>query len=355
MPVSVKEERKSNSGIKLWNEAKKLIPGGNQLLSKRAEMFLPDGWPAYYKKARGVEIWDLDDNRYIDMSIMGMGTCVLGYAYEAVDRKVRMAIDAGSMSTLNCPEEVDLAKRLIELHPWAQNVRFARTGGEACAIAIRIARAFTKRDKVLFCGYHGWPDWYLAANLTDGRNLDGQLLPDLAPLGVPRALKETSFPFNYGDLNSLKELVSKYRNEIGVIILEFARTRQPDLPFLMGVRQIASEIGSVLIFDEITSGFRMRAGGMHMLYGIEPDLVILGKAMGNGYPISAVLGKEQIMDIAQGTFISSTFWSERIGFSAACAVIEEFELKDVSAHLLQLGTFLTEELKKILSSKTFSG
>src|SRR3989338_1096085 len=153
-----------NSGSVLWNKAKKLIPGGNQLLSKRSEMFLPDQWPSYYKKAQGIEVWDLDDYHYFDMSIMGMGACVLGYAHPSVNEAVKKAVEMGSMCTLNCYEEVELAEKLIELHPWSQMVRFARTGGEACAIAVRIARAASQRDKIAFCGYHGWHDWYLSSN-----------------------------------------------------------------------------------------------------------------------------------------------------------------------------------------------
>jgi len=174
-----------NSGAQLWQEAKKLIPGGNQLLSKRSELFLPEHWPSYYKKAKGCVVWDLDDNQYYDFSTMGVCSCILGYGDHDVDRKVKEAVDNGTMSSLNCWEEVELAKRMISLHPWAQMVRFSRAGGEACAIAIRIARAATGKDKIAFCGYHGWHDWYLCANLSDSKNLDGQLLPGLEPAGVP--------------------------------------------------------------------------------------------------------------------------------------------------------------------------
>ena len=184
-----------NSGAELWRKAKKIIPGGNQLLSKRSEQFLPEYWPWYYRKAQGVDVWDLDNNHYIDMSIMGIGACPLGYADPDVNAAVKSRIDNGSMCTFNSPEEIDLAEKLIQLHPWAEMVRYARCGGEAMAIAVRIARAHTKRDVVAFCGYHGWHDWYLAANLADDRNLDGHLLPGLAPAGVPRGLAGTALPF----------------------------------------------------------------------------------------------------------------------------------------------------------------
>ena len=183
------------SGQKLWKRAKKVIPGGNMLLSKRPEMFLPDQWPAYYSKAEGCKVWDLDDNELIDMSIMGIGTNVLGYAHPEVDEAVIQAVRSSNMSTLNSPEEVYLAEKLIELHPWADMVRFARTGGEANAIAIRIARAASGRDKIAICGYHGWHDWYLATNLKDDHGLDNHLLPGLSPSGVPQDLKGTTLPF----------------------------------------------------------------------------------------------------------------------------------------------------------------
>ena len=195
-------------GAQLWNRAKKLIPGGNQLLSKRSEKFLPGLWPAYYSKAKGCEVWGIDGKRYYDFAQMGVGSCVLGYADPDVNTAVIKAIADGSMSSLNCYEEVELAERLIGLHPWADMVRFGRTGGEACAIAIRIARAATQKSKIAFCGYHGWQDWYISANLGDTKNLDGQLLPGLEPRGVPRELKDTALPFNYNKLDELVKIVA---------------------------------------------------------------------------------------------------------------------------------------------------
>ncbi len=347
-----KETRKKiNAGALLWEKAKQIIPGGNQLLSKRSEMFLPAHWPAYYKKAKGVEVWDLDDNRYIDMSIMAIGACVLGYANTQVDEAVKKAIDQGSITTLNCYEEFELAEKLVELHPWAQMVRFARTGGEANAIAVRIARAFSKKDKVAFCGYHGWSDWYLAANLANSKNLDGQLLPGLSAVGVPRELKGTSIPFHYGDVKELQSIVSKNKNKIGVIIMEVAKYKSVDVPFLKKVREMACEIKAVLIFDEVSSGFRVTTGGMHLLYDVEPDILVLGKALGNGYPISAIVGRRDCMQAAQQTFISSTFWTERIGFVAALATIKQFEEKKVAPYLVQMGSYLRRGLEKIFTDK----
>lgn len=311
------------TGQKLWKRAKNVIPGGNMLLSKRAEMFLPDQWPAYFSKAKGCRVWDLDGNEFIDMSIMGIGTNTLGYGHPEVDEAVRKTIDAGNMATFNCPEEVYLAERLVELHPWADMVRFARSGGEANAVAIRIARAAAGKDKVAICGYHGWHDWYLSANLADDKSLDGHLLPGLEPRGVPRSLKGTVFPFNYNNFEELEALVNT--QDIGVIKMEVVRNMGPEDNFLHKVRKLASERNIVLVFDECTSGFRETFGGLHKKYGVEPDVAMFGKAMGNGYGITAIVGKREIMEAAQTTFISSTFWTERIGPTAGLKTLEVME------------------------------
>jgi glutamate-1-semialdehyde 2,1-aminomutase len=312
-----------STGQKLWKRAKGVIPGGNMLLSKRAEMFLPEQWPAYFSKAKGCQVWDMDGNRYTDMCIMGIGTNTLGYGNEEVDAAVRQTVDAGNMSTFNCPEEVYLAEKLVELHPWADMARLARSGGEANAIAIRIARAASGRDKVAVCGYHGWHDWYLSANLGDDENLAGHLLPGLDPKGVPQNLRGTVFPFNYNNFQQLEDLVNTH--DIGVIKMEVVRNMGPEDNFLDKVRQLATQRGIVLIFDECTSGFRETFGGLHKKYGVEPDMAMFGKALGNGYGITATIGRCEIMEAAQSTFISSTFWTERIGPTAALKTLEVME------------------------------
>jgi glutamate-1-semialdehyde 2,1-aminomutase len=312
-----------SAGQKLWKRAKQVIPGGNMLLSKRSEMFLPEQWPTYFSKAKGCKIWDLDGNEYIDMSLMGVGTNILGYGHPEVDEAVMRTVSSGNMSTLNCPEEVYLAEKLVGMHPWADMVRFARSGGEANAIAIRIARAASGKDKVAVCGYHGWHDWYLSANLGDEKNLDGHLLPGLEPNGVPRNLKGTVFPFNYNNFSELEALINEH--DIGVIKMEVVRNMEPEDNFLQKVRQLATDRNIVLIFDECTSGFRETFGGLHKKYGVEPDMAMFGKALGNGYGITAIIGRRAIMDAAQTTFISSTFWTERIGPTAALKTLEVME------------------------------
>ncbi len=333
--ISRNEGSSMGTGQKLWNRAKVVIPGGNMLLSKRPEMFLPELWPSYFEKAKGCEVWDLDGNKYIDMSIMGIGTNILGYGHEEVDEAVMRTVGKGNMSTLNCPEEVYLAERLIDLHPWADMARFARSGGEANSIAIRIARAAVGKDKVAFCGYHGWHDWYLSANLGGSKNLDGQLLPGLDPSGVPKGLKNTAFPFEYNDFEGLKNLLNIH--DIGVIKMEVTRNFGPEDDFLQKVRELATDRGVVLIFDECTSGFREAFGGIHKLYGVEPDMAMFGKALGNGYSITAVIGRRKIMEAAQNSFISSTFWTERIGPVAALKTLDVMEREKTWDKITEIG------------------
>lgn len=323
-------------GTELWNKAKKIIPGGSQLLSKRSEMFLPGQWPSYYSKAKGCEIWDLDGKKYTDMSIMGVGSCILGYADPDVNAAVKARIDNGNMSTLNCPEEVELAEKLLSLDKWAGMVRYTRTGGEAMGVAVRIARAHSKRDKIAFCGYHGWQDWYLATNLKDKKGLNEHLLSGLEPNGVPKALSGSALPFSYNKIEQLEAIVEKNK-DIGVIVVETMRDKLPQNDFLKKVRKIADETNAVLILDEITSAWRMTLGGLYKNFGFEPDMVAYAKAMSNGYAMGAVVGREEVMQAAQVSFISSTYWTEGIGPVAALATIKKLEEKNVAAHILEIG------------------
>lgn len=328
---------KTSRGVALYKQAKSLIPGGTQLLSKRPEMFAPDVWPAYYSKAKGYRVWDLDGREFIDMSIMAVGACILGYADDEVDDAVVGALRNGVNSSLNCPEEVALAEALIELHPWFGMVRYARSGGEAMGMAVRIARAHTRRDTVLFSGYHGWNDWYLAANLSDGAGLDGQLMPGLEPNGVPRGLSGSAIPFDANSIESLREKVKGQENKIAAIVIEPARGEDAPVGYLKDLRELATEIGAVLLFDEITSGFRMCAGGIHRNYGVYPDMAVFAKSMANGYAMSAVLGTEKVMQAAQTTFISSTNWTDRIGPTAALATLKKYQRESVAQHIVVCG------------------
>ena len=310
-------------------------------------MLLPEQWPSYFSKAEGAEVWDLDGNRYIDMSYNGLGALVLGAADPDVDAAVKAAIDSGTASTLNCPEEVDLADLLCEIHPWADMARFARGGGEALAMAVRIARTSTGRDRVAFCGYHGWHDWYLAANLASDRALDGHLIPGLKPAGVPRGLEGTALPFHYNQLDELQAIVESHPGELAAIVMEPIRFNDPEAGFLEGVRRIADETGAVLIFDEVTLGFRINSGGIHLVYEVLPDMAVFAKAIGNGYPIAATIGREEVMQAAQDSFISSTNWTERVGYAAALATIRKHRRENVPQHLMDVGSRLQEGLKTV--------
>jgi glutamate-1-semialdehyde 2,1-aminomutase len=329
------------NGPDLYIKAKTLIPGGTQLLSKRPELFLPEKWPAYYSRAKGVKVTDLDGRTFTDMSIMGVGACILGYADPDVEIAVIEAVKAGNQCTLNSPQEVELAEKLVELHPWADMVRYARSGGEAVSIAVRIARAASGKDVVAFSGYHGWNDWYLAANLGEDSALDGHLMPGLQPTGVPRSLVGSAYTFHYNNIEELEEVARKANGKLGVIVMEPRRGEPPRDGFLEKVRQLADREGAVLIFDEITTGWRACSGGIHMAMGIKPDIAVFAKAMANGYSISAVIGKRAIMEAAQSTFISSTNWTERLGPAAAIATIKKYQSMDVQNHINHIGELVT--------------
>lgn len=330
----------------MQDRAQNYIPGKTQLLSKRPEMFAPGVWPGYYEKAKGQEIWDLDGNKYFDFSIAGIGANILGYADDYVDNRVIERIRNGSSSSLNCPEEIELAELVCKLHPWGEMVRYSRSGGEAVSVAVRIARAFTRRDKVVFCGYHGWHDWYLSANISNGDNLSSHLLPGLSPVGVPTNLEGTSIPFHYNDIDELNSILIANSGQVAAIIMEPIGSYAPNEGFLESVRELASRHGSVLIFDEISSGFRINNGGAHLDLGIEPDMAVFSKAISNGFPMGVILGKSNIMESAQDSFISSTSWTEGVGPVAAIATMTKFAETNAHEHLIKIGNKVSQGWKK---------
>lgn len=327
-----KSVRKSQG---LWKKAQKIVHGGVPLLSKKPERYLRVGWPAYFKKAKGITVTDLDGNSFLDFTYMGIGANLLGYADDDVNGAVKRVIDDGNQSTLNSPEEVALAAELLRLHPWAGQVRYARTGGEIASVAIRVARAHSGKDTVALCGYHGWHDWYLAANLAQKENLDGHLLPGLQPLGVPRVLRGSALPFSFNHIEELEHIVKKH--DVGVIAMEPMRHHEPTNGFLHKVRKVADRIGAVLIFDEISSGFRLGFPGAFSRLGVTPDLVIYSKALGNGFPMAALVGKRSVMKEAEASFISSTYHSERIGPAAALATLKKMQKVNVTAYVERMG------------------
>ncbi len=287
-------------GQHLYKKAKQLIPGGTQLLSKRPEMWLPEIWPSYYDRAKGCEVWDLDGNHYYDFSIMGVGASVLGYAFDEVDE------------------------------------------GEAMAMAVRIARAYTGKDIVLVCGYHGWHDWYLSANLVKGDPLAEVHLKGLAPAGVPKGLAGTNMIFHYNQIDEFMSLINGYKGQIAAVVMEPVRNEFPKQGYLETIRKVCDEEGIVLVFDEITAGFRLCAGGSHRKLGVDPDMAVSGKALANGYPLSAVTGRSRVMQAAQDTFISSTFWTERVALAAAVKSVECYQKYKVDKVQQHVGTVVRE-------------
>ena len=345
--IKINEGSYLNDGQKLWKRANSIIPGGNSLISKNPDLLLPGGWPTYYSKAKKIFIWDLAKKKYTDVCTMGVGTNILGYANTQIDKEVKHYVDSGNISTLNCPEEVQLAEKLLDIHPGLEMARFARTGGEANSIAIRIARAAQNKNKhkIAICGYHGWHDWYLSSNLENTKNLDNHLITSLKPNGVPSFLKNTCFPFEYGDYKKFDQLITS-RN-IGIIMMEVSRNKLLDTKFLNYVRNVSKKRGVILIFDECTSGFRETLGGIYKKINIQPDMIVLGKALGNGYPITAILGKREIMSYAKQTFISSTFWTERLGPVAALKTLEIMEKLKSWEIITRMGKYLNKKWLKI--------
>ena len=335
-----------SKSFKYWQRAKKVIPGGNMLLSKRPEIFLPENWPTYYTKSKGCKIWGLDKKRYLDLSYMGVGTNILGYNNPQVNRSVSRAIISGNLTTLNNPDEIILAEKLIKIHKWADMVKFGRTGADANSIAIRLSRAFTKKELVIFCGYHGWNDWYLANNLVD-KKVDQHLLKGIKTDGVSKSLKNSILAFKYNEINELINIVRNNKNKISSLIMEVSRNFKPKNNFLKKIRKICNDNKIILIFDECTTGFRYNLGGLHLQYGVNPDMATFGKAIGNGYGITAVLGKNKIMKKAKNTFVSSTFWTEKIGVSAALKTIEIMEKTKPWNKINRTGAFIKKKWKEI--------
>jgi len=345
MKTQNKKSKHTRISQAFWKKAQKIVHGGVPLLSKKPERFLREGWPSYFKRAKGITITDLDGNQWIDFSYMGVGPNLLGYADKDVNAAVQKVIEAGNQSTLNGSEEVALAEELLRLHPWADQVRYARTGGEIASMAVRVARAHSGVDGVAFCGYHGWHDWYLSSNLAKDKNLDGHLLAGLQPLGVPRALRGTAHPFTFNHIEELEAIVKKQK--IGVIAMEPMRHQLPDKDFLKKVRAIANRVGAVLIFDEISSGFRLGFPGYHTKSGVIPDLVIYAKAISNGFPMAALIGKREVMKEADASFISSTYHAERIGPAAALATLQKMKKVRVTDYVEKMGWKIGNEWKRL--------
>jgi glutamate-1-semialdehyde 2,1-aminomutase len=330
--------------MQLYARAEELIPGATQLVSRRPTRYAYGTSPVYAERAKGARFWDVDGNEYIDW-VSGIGAIILGYADPVVTEAVREQIGKGTIYSINHELELELAEELVRIIPCAEMVRYAKGGGEACAIAVRIARGTTGRDTILFSGYHGWHDWYLAANLGADANLNDHLFPGIAPTGVPASLEGTSAPFPYGDLDALGEALDARKGTVAAVMLEPMRSQMPPEGYLDGVVKLAHEHGALVIFDEVSTGFRPSPGGVQPLLGTTPDMAVFAKSISNGFPMGAVVGTREVMEPASTMFISSTYWSDTIGLRAALTTLREVRSRDIPRQLDRFGAKLQDELR----------
>lgn len=338
----------------LYERARQLIPGSTQLLSRRPSRYAQGVSPVYAVRAKGARFHDVDGNEYIDW-VSGIGAIILGYCDPVVDDAVIEQIHQGVNFSISHELELELAEELVRTIPCAEMVRYAKCGGEACAIAVRIARGATGRDKVLFCGYHGWHDWYLAANLDHDSGLNAHLFPGIEPIGVPKSLAGTALPFPYGDANALADLLEQNRGQVAAVILEPLRSQMPPEGWLAEVARLSREHGAVLIFDEVSAGFRFGMQAAQGFTGVTPDMAVFAKSISNGYPMAAVVGRREVMEPAARMFISSTYWSDAIGLRAALTTIRELRRRNVAEQLWHFGRQLQERLNAVARDTGLSG
>lgn len=345
MDASNREFTSVARSMELYHEAMNLIPGATQLISRRPTRYAYGFSPAYAISGKGSRFTDVDGNVFIDW-VSGIGATILGYCDSIVDNAVKRQIDLGTMYSVSHPIELELAELLINRIPCAEMVRFAKGGGDACAIAIRIARGTTGKDKILFSGYHGWHDWYLAANHDTGE-LDTHLFPGIDPVGVPKALKNTALPFAYDDLDALSCLLDAHHNDVAAIMMEPLRSDFPSEGYLQGVRDLADKHGVLLIFDEVSTGFRPSSAGIQPVVDVQPDIAVFAKSISNGYPMGAVVGSRDAMEPAARMFISSTYWSDTIGIRAAITTLEEIESRQTAKTIHKTGRILKTEVNAL--------
>ncbi len=306
-----------------------LIPGYTQLLAKGPEQWTKGIAPIYLKRGKGARVWDVDDNEYIDIN-MAVGPLVLGYCYDKIDEAIKKQLEDGITFSLTHPLEVELSEKIVEMVPCAESVRISKTGCDAASAAIRIARAFTGRERVLACGYHGWHDWYIS--VTD-RNA-----------GIPKAVQDLTYTFNYNDIDSLADSID---DDTACVIMEPTIFEAPKEGFLEQVKEICHKHGALLIFDEIWTGFRMNLGGAQTEYGVTPDLATFSKAMANGMPVSVVCGRKDVMKVLEhNVFFFTTFGGEALTLAASMATINELIDKNVPTHLSKQGAKLKDGYNK---------
>lgn len=337
-----------SESLNLYRKAKRIIAGRTHLFGRRAELHAYGFSPVYSDRQAGGHFTDVDGHDYIDFN-MGAGAVLLGHAYPSVVLEVQEQAARGTGLTVNHPLEIEAAELLASTVPCAEMVRFCKGGGEANAVAVRIARAATGREKVLFCGYHGWQDWYLAANLDSTATLEKHLLPGIEPRGVPPSLSGSIFPFAYNDLESLESAFAAHRGEVACVILEPARSFLPAAGFLEGLCAVAHRNGALVIFDEVVTGFRVAPGGAQEYYGVTPDIATFAKAISNGFALGAICGRRDVMEAALDSFISSVYWAEATGLAACRATLREYAAHSVSRAVSRYGEEFVKRLGRALS------
>jgi glutamate-1-semialdehyde aminotransferase len=333
--------------LDLYARAEELFPFGVQLLSRSPHLSAFGQAPIYFERAKDGHFRDVDGNEFIDLS-MGCGPVILGYCYEAVDNAAKAQIDRGVIGTTNNELEILFAEKFCSMAPCAEMIKICKGGGEANAIAVRMARGYTGRDVVLFCGYHGWYDWYISANLEADNRLDEHLRPGILPKGVPAALAGTAIPFAYNDIQSLENALAAHAGKVACIVLEPTRSTPPAPGYFEQVRALADAHACVLIFDEVVTGFRMAAGGAQAHYGVTPDLAAFGKATANGYPLAVVGGSKEIMATQYDNFISSTYYSETVSLAAGLATLTEMTDKPVLQTINATGEAMMQGLTELV-------
>jgi glutamate-1-semialdehyde aminotransferase len=318
----------------LLARAQKVIPSATQTFSKGPNQWVRGVSPHYLVRGEGAWVWDTDGNKYLDY-LMALGPIILGYGNERVNEAVIRQVKDGPVFSQMHPLEVEVSEKLVEIIPCAEMVRFAKNGSDANTGAVRAARAYTGRDHIAFCGYHGWHDWYIG---TTTRNK-----------GVPAVVSALSHGFVYNDIDSLKKIFDEHRGAVAAVIMEPMGIEAPKPGYLEAVRDLCSKNGTVLIFDEIITGFRYHLGGAQAYFGVTPDLACFGKAMANGYPLAAVVGRRDIMMIFDEIFFSGTFAGDAVALAACRATIEEMQASDVIAHNWRVGQPLSYGLHELIA------
>lgn len=324
----------------LLERAWKVIPSATQTFSKGPNQWPGKVSPNYLQKGEGAWVWDVDGNKFLDY-LMALGPIILGYNNTRVNEAVTRQLKDGTIFSQMHPLEVEVAEMICDLIPCAEMVRFGKNGSDATTAAVRVARAFTGRERVAICGYHGWHDWYIGTTTRD--------------LGIPAAVKTLSHTFPYNDLDVLEQLFTEFPGEFAAVVMEPMGVEDPHDGYLSGVKTLCEKHGVVLVFDEIVSGFRVGMEGAQAYFGVIPHLACFGKAMANGLPISAVTGRRDIMEVFDRIFFSGTFGGDTLALAACKATIQEMQEHDVIGHNWEFGEKLSAAISQLISAHSLEG